>query len=225
MPACKSGYAALVNNAFQQVGDGEILNCLEGQLTPPTFSCAPVSCDAPTGIEFAAEPSCFEGWGIGHGGRCGAKCIDGYSPNPMHLACTSAQLNPSSFTCQPSECSAPDDILNVADAGPCAEGDVISHNQKCTPQCLFGYDASVQQLVCQSGKLAPPTFTCRDVTLLSPQSVAAVALAPLVNPASATSTAVMAAFVDWYQGLVTLTLSIDNGVVQAKSSDANDVIV
>ncbi|CAE7636657.1 unnamed protein product, partial [Symbiodinium pilosum] len=42
----------------------------------------------------------------------------------------------------------------------CQEGDLIQHGYNCTPACLPGFAADVDEITCLDGELAPPTFAC-----------------------------------------------------------------
>lgn len=42
----------------------------------------------------------------------------------------------------------------------CQEGDLIQHGSNCTPACLPGFTADVDQITCLDGELSPITFAC-----------------------------------------------------------------
>jgi len=57
-------------------------------------------------------------------------------------------------------CGSPQNIPNQGPGGPCAEGVVLKHEGKCTPQCAPGYYPSVYELNCTWGERYPAFFEC-----------------------------------------------------------------
>jgi hypothetical protein len=100
------------------------LLCLFGKLFPPTYVCLPDPCRAPHGIQWAhpAGLDCAEEGIIESGSVCIPECLLGYSPSASEMTCFLGELSPSTFSCSPDPCPAPEGVANAAEDGPCAEG-------------------------------------------------------------------------------------------------------
>eukprot|EP00439_Symbiodinium_sp_Y106_P080392 s473_g19.t1 len=122
------------------------LECFAGTLSPPGYICTEDDCDA-------------EGAKINGGRTCTPRCEAGYSPSRTSLACRRGVLDPATFACQADSCDMPF-VANSMNP-TCAEGNTLTHGQRCTPKCKSGYLPSESSLLCTAGSLSPATFTCR----------------------------------------------------------------
>eukprot|EP00928_Gymnodinium_smaydae_P027534 TRINITY_DN21270_c1_g7_i3.p1 TRINITY_DN21270_c1_g7~~TRINITY_DN21270_c1_g7_i3.p1 ORF type:complete len:1400 (+),score=149.64 TRINITY_DN21270_c1_g7_i3:206-4405(+) len=148
------------------------LLCTMGLFSPvDLFECEEIPCDAPTGIQNAASPSCEEGAIVTSNTTCTAKCSPGYGPSLYSLGCRFGDLTPKTFTCIQGLCSMPLDIVHAADP-PCKEGFKLQDRQVCSPQCVQGYHPSVVSLSCAATVMSPKTFTCLGNPCLAPLNVA-----------------------------------------------------
>eukprot|EP00434_Breviolum_minutum_P007072 symbB.v1.2.006239.t2/scaffold370.1/size393101/5 len=176
-PQCSDGFVPLValDAELQAVAPpgAASLWCLDGSMHPARFTCAAVGCTAPL-VEGAADPACAEGFNIGSGDVCTASCQPGYEASPAKLQCMATALTPSTFSCRPQSCMAPDNIWNAATPA-CAEGQVISHGESCTPSCLLGFAPTEVALSCRFGSFLPSSFGCSQAAVFGMQvwSVAA----------------------------------------------------
>ncbi|CAE7814143.1 unnamed protein product, partial [Symbiodinium sp. CCMP2456] len=135
------------------------LECFAGTLSPPGFICTEDDCDAVTGVANAPQVGCQEGAKINGGRTCTPRCEAGYSPSRTSLACRRGVLDPATFACQADSCDMPY-VANSMNP-TCAEGNTLTHGQRCTPKCQSGYLPSESSLLCTAGSLSPATFTCR----------------------------------------------------------------
>ena len=157
-----------------------LLFCYNGQYSPPTFTCAGISCAVPLGIPFGGETegpyNCEENWTeVPHGSVCTPKCQQGFTPDAsnlpwdpvlrkVYLPCVAGVLSPSTFTCLGSPCPIPPaghrpgEIPNANQERPCSlklnlPEPLIPHEGFCDPLCVSGYHPNVSLIPCFAGKL------------------------------------------------------------------------
>ncbi|CAJ1382341.1 unnamed protein product, partial [Effrenium voratum] len=162
-PVCGEGFSPLVALDADLQKAMPQLNCWDGAMRPPRFTCAPGVCPAPQGVQDSATPACAEGWNIGSGGQCTSLCQPGFSGTPVALSCNASVFTPGTFSCAPQNCEAPG-VVN-AETPSCSEGQVIRHGESCTPRCAMGFSASESRLSCRLGTLLPPSFSCSQAAL------------------------------------------------------------
>jgi hypothetical protein len=136
------------------------LDCVQGQLSPATFTCIPASCEVPN-VQHAPQLSCRdrpEGR-IPHKEYCHPVCDAGWETSDSSLQCWAGKLSPENFTCTEKSCSAPGSVEHSLGCSHNA-GASISHGGTCTPTCAEGYEPSVASLVCVRGGLQPESFSC-----------------------------------------------------------------
>eukprot|EP00929_Paragymnodinium_shiwhaense_P022747 TRINITY_DN14443_c0_g1_i1.p1 TRINITY_DN14443_c0_g1~~TRINITY_DN14443_c0_g1_i1.p1 ORF type:complete len:1322 (-),score=183.34 TRINITY_DN14443_c0_g1_i1:179-4144(-) len=156
---CKAGYSP----------EPASLECREGQLHPPRFTCEANPCSAPEGVAHVSPMGpCAEGDYISDWHICTAACAAGYEAHPRQLACRSGELFPPSFECRPKNCIAPTNIMGMSLMGSCAEGSTIKHGSTCTARCKPGHEPSPRHLECQAGEFSPHLFECKALPCAAP---------------------------------------------------------
>lgn len=156
---CRHGYAP----------SNDTLLCEEFELIPPNFSCHVLSellepCHALTWVTNASSPSCVEGAVVGYGTTCTPACAYGFAPSEDALVCAGVDFEPSNFSCEPLNCTAPVGIEHAASPS-CGDGGV-RHGEQCIPQCEPGYTALVGMLSCSASLLTPSSFVCFEEALV-----------------------------------------------------------
>lgn len=154
------------------------LQCLSGAFYPTlTFTCIEIigNCSAPEGIQFANYyGACVEGALLAHGGTCTSWCHPHYHPSVSSLSCHDSVLTPPTFTCLPTPCHNPVEVimayttgavLQGVSYGTCQEGNPIPHLEMCTPNCPTGHRLVMDGLIngriqCIGGKFEPLHFAC-----------------------------------------------------------------
>ncbi|CAE8609881.1 unnamed protein product, partial [Polarella glacialis] len=153
-------------------GSSSLLQCYEGQLSQPDFSCQELQCQAPQVLNAAPGRSCLEGTTVRHGQNCTPSCVEGFEPKSWgFLGCKNGTLM-GSFACEAREsCAAPAEGSIVHASFPaCSRGSVIPHGGNCVPLCEAGYQASTD-LTCRDGLMQPQVFSCivRPTTTTIPE--------------------------------------------------------
>ena len=149
------------------------LLCYAGTLSPPSFSCEPLACAAPTGIEHLSfAGACLEGASINSSGRCTPLCTPGFSSTDEMLNCSLGVLSPGNFTCLGDPCPAPAGIPHAAQPSSCAQGSLVGSGGACVSKCEAGYDAYPPQLQCSAGVLSPAAFACEPSPCMAPAGIA-----------------------------------------------------
>ena len=77
-------------------GKSFILTCILGILSPPTFSCSPNPCSAPSGILNAAGTSCQRST-VGSGSSGTTACASGYTASLSAPSCSWGTLSTSTI--------------------------------------------------------------------------------------------------------------------------------
>jgi len=165
---CNSGYSPSVAN----------LTCFLGNLTPSSFTCSELPCQAPSSVAHSLAIACIEGSTVGHGTSCTPVCTTGYLPSENLLSCSLGSLSPTIFACIEQGCSVPSNIINGPD--PCSglQSSTIPPGTACQTMCDQGYLPSTGSLQCQAAVLTPPTFACLPKPCSAPTGIAH-ALVPL----------------------------------------------
>eukprot|EP00439_Symbiodinium_sp_Y106_P044263 s621_g5.t1 len=155
------------------------LQCFVQTMEPRNFTCGK-TCNAPSGVANALEPSCAEGALLEHGTLCSPRCAAGFSPlvaldvslqdGPLQPRCVDSFMQPSTFTCAPGVCAAPANLSGAAEPA-CFEGWNIGSGGVCTAACQPGFRASPETLVCEATVLTPASFSCRAQGCTAPVDI------------------------------------------------------
>eukprot|EP00927_Polykrikos_kofoidii_P065056 TRINITY_DN60853_c0_g1_i1.p1 TRINITY_DN60853_c0_g1~~TRINITY_DN60853_c0_g1_i1.p1 ORF type:complete len:718 (+),score=97.71 TRINITY_DN60853_c0_g1_i1:103-2256(+) len=109
-PNCDAGFAPLTPNP---------LVCSSGVLEPPDFICSPSPCPLPLCLNCGnySNLACtgqVNSTHVSSGNVCAPQCGEGETPSATSLRCTGGRFSPPSFTCNPTSCAVPTDVIHTS---------------------------------------------------------------------------------------------------------------